>query len=174
MITYIVGDIFQSPAQVLTNPVNCVGVTGKGLALEFKNRYPNLFEDYKASCNRNEVRIGFPYIWENNYVQILNFPTKRHWKETSEIQTIDVGLKYLAENYQKMGIQSLAMPPLGCGLGGLEWSEVYPLIEKYLEDIPDLEVFVYESEALRSLRNSNKKDLERRQKIDSGIAASSP
>lgn len=174
MITYIVGDIFQSSAQVLTNPVNCVGVMGKGLALEFKNRYPNLLEDYKARCNRNEVRLGVPYLWENDSVQILNFPTKRDWKENSVLKYIEDGLKYLAENYQKMGIQSLAMPPLGCGLGGLEWSEVYPLIEKYLRDIPDLEVYVYESEALRSLRNANEKELERRLKDDSGIAASSP
>lgn len=174
MITYVVGDIFQSPAQVLTNPVNCVGVMGKGLALEFKNRYPDLFTDYKARCNRNEVRLGVPYLWENDYGQVLNFPTKGDWKENSVLQNIERGLKYLAENYQRMGIQSLAMPPLGCGLGGLKWSEVFPIIEKYLKDIPDIEVYVYESEVHRSLRNSNEKELEHRQKDDSSIAARSP
>lgn len=143
MVTYVQGDIFQSPAQVLTNTVNCVGVMGKGVALEFKNRYHGLFEDYKALCDNKSVVPGKPYLWENDRVQILNFPTKRHWKDDSRLDDIEAGLKYLAENYINMGIDSLAMPALGCGNGGLQWNDVQPLIDKYLGSIIDLDVYVY-------------------------------
>ncbi len=99
MITYKTGDIFKSNAQVITNTVNCVGVMGKGLALAFKNQFPEMFEDYKAKCDRGEVKPGRPYLWENNNIQILNFPTKRHWKQDSILSDVEDGLKYLAENY---------------------------------------------------------------------------
>lgn len=144
MVTYVQGDIFQSPAQVLTNTVNCVGVMGKGVALEFKNRYEGLFDSYKALCDKNAVIPGKPYLWENDQVQILNFPTKRHWKDDSRLDDIEAGLKYLAANYATMGIDSLAMPALGCGNGGLNWNDVQPLIEKYLGSIIDLDVYVYQ------------------------------
>lgn len=144
MITYVTGDIFKSKAQVITNTVNCVGVMGKGLAYEFKKRYPEMFEDYKKRCEAQEVLPGKPYLWENENVQVLNFPTKRHWREDTRLSDIDDALKFLAENYAQMGITTLALPPLGCGLGGLDWSEVKVLIEKYLGSIIDLEVFVYE------------------------------
>jgi O-acetyl-ADP-ribose deacetylase (regulator of RNase III) len=144
MVTYVQGDIFQSPAQVLTNAVNCVGVMGKGIALEFKNRFVGLFEAYETLCDKGEVKPGQPYLWENDRVQILNFPTKRHWRDDSRIEDIEAGLKFLAENYAKMGIDSLAMPALGCGLGGLSWSDVQPLIDKYLGSIVDLDVYVYQ------------------------------
>jgi O-acetyl-ADP-ribose deacetylase (regulator of RNase III) len=143
MITYVSGNLFHSPAQVLVNTVNCVGVMGKGLALEFKQRYPEMFANYVARCERFEVKPGVPYLWENDEVQVLNFPTKRHWRENSQLADIEAGLQYLAKNYSTMGIATIAMPPLGCGLGGLLWSQVKPLIEKYLSDLP-LEVFVYE------------------------------
>ena len=147
MVTFVNGDIFSSPAQVLTNTVNCVGVMGKGVALEFKNRCPAMFNDYKNRCDRNEVKPGTPYLWEDDSTQVLNFPTKRHWREPSLVQDIVDGLKYLAENYGSMGIQSLAMPALGCGNGGLSWSEVRPLIETYLGPIPDLDVYIYEPQS---------------------------
>ncbi|MCB0367653.1 MAG: macro domain-containing protein [Bdellovibrionaceae bacterium] len=146
MVTYVKGDIFKSPAQVLTNPVNCVGVMGKGLAFAFKNQFPGLFKDYKTRCDNNQVLPGQPYLWESETHQILNFPTKRHWRDKSVLQDIDEGLKFLAENYEQMGIQSLALPALGCGLGGLQWSEVQPLVEQYLGSIPDLDVYVYAPE----------------------------
>ena len=143
MVTYVQGDIFKSPAQVLTNPVNCVGVMGKGVALEFKNRYSGLFADYKTLCDKQEVIPGQPYLWENDSVQVLNFPTKRHWKEDSRLEDIEAGLKYLADNYTHMGIDSIAMPALGCGNGGLNWNDVRLLIDKYLGSIIDLDVYVY-------------------------------
>lgn len=144
MVTFVKGDIFKSPAQVLTNTVNCVGVMGKGVALEFKNRYPQMFSDYKLKCEQGKVMPGHPYLWEGDSAQVLNFPTKRHWRDNSLLQDIEDGLKHLAKSYEQMGIQSLAMPALGCGLGGLNWSVVQPLIVKHLGALPDLDVYVYE------------------------------
>jgi O-acetyl-ADP-ribose deacetylase (regulator of RNase III) len=152
LVTFVRGNIFESSAQVITNTVNCVGVMGAGLALEFKNKFPTMFDGYKIRCQKKEVTPGVPYLWENDSAQILNFPTKRHWKESSLIGDIEDGLKYLAANYQKMGLQSMALPPLGCGLGGLDWQDVKPLVEKYLGPLPDLEVYVYEP-ALASEKN---------------------
>jgi O-acetyl-ADP-ribose deacetylase (regulator of RNase III) len=150
MVTFVKGNIFNSSAQVITNTVNCVGVMGKGIALEFKTRYPEMFLDYKKKCEKREVKPGIPYIWEDEKTQILNFPTKRHWQNQSLIEDIEKGLKYLAENYIQLGIDSLALPPLGCGNGGLEWNQVKPLIEKYLAPIPDFEVYVYEPQSART------------------------
>jgi len=148
MITYLKGNIFDSPAQVVTNTINCVGVMGKGLALEFKSRIPEMYGDYQKRCQNNEVVPGKPYLWENDKVQVLNFPTKRHWKDNSRLEDIEDGLKYLSEHYKEMGIYTLALPPLGCGNGGLKWENVRPLVEKYLGTLSDLEVFVYETSAV--------------------------
>ena len=150
MITYKTGDIFQSNAQVITNTVNCVGVMGKGLALAYKKKFPAMFRDYKARCGKGDVNPGQPYIWEDDKTQILNFPTKRHWKQGSLLSDVEEGLKYLAKNYAQMGISSLALPPLGCGLGGLNWSDVKNLINKYLGPIEDLDVYVYEKTESKS------------------------
>jgi O-acetyl-ADP-ribose deacetylase (regulator of RNase III) len=147
MITFTSGNLFDSNAQVLTNTVNTVGVMGAGIALEFKRRHPPMFEDYRRRCDAGQVRPGEPYLWEDDRVQILNFPTKRDWKNPSRLEDIEAGLRYLAANYRRMGIQSLALPPLGCGLGGLQWQQVRPLIERYLGPLPDLEVYVYEPAA---------------------------
>jgi len=155
VVTFVKGDMFKSPAQVLTNTVNCVGVMGAGLALEFKNRYPMMFEDYKTKCDQGAVKSGQPYLWEDDTAQILNFPTKRDWRNDSVFQDIEDGLKHLASSYPEMGIQSLAMPALGCGLGGLDWSDVKPLIEKYLGPLPDLDVYVYEPQASKSQTRRN-------------------
>ncbi len=170
MITYIEKNIFQSPAQVLTNTVNCVGVMGKGLALEFKNRHPAMFDDYKRRCDRGEVRPGFPYLWENDRAQVLNFPTKRHWRDDSRLEDIEAGLKYLADHYKDMGIYTLALPQLGCGNGGLQWSDVRPLIDKYLANLPDLEVFVYVATAAKSQRGEEEVG-ENRERGGEGLAA---
>lgn len=143
MISYTNGDILQSPAQVITNPVNCVGAMGKGLAEQFKNRYPEMYKDYRARCAQGAVKPGQPYLFENDEVQVLNFPTKRDWREPSRLEDIDAGLAYLAQHYKEMGIYTLALPALGCGLGSLDWNDVEPLIERHLGSLPDLEVFVY-------------------------------
>ncbi len=152
MVTFVKGDIFKSPAQVLTNTVNCVGVMGKGVALEFKNRYPQMFNDYKARCDQGNVKPGQPYLWEDDSAQVLNFPTKRNWRDNSLFQDVEDGLKHLASSYEQMGIQSIAMPALGCGLGGLKWSEVQPLIVKHLGDLPDLDVYVYEPQGAVAIK----------------------
>jgi len=146
LVTFVVGDILKSKAQVLTNTVNCVGVMGKGLALEFKQNFKGLFEDYQVRCKKGLVKPGHPYLWANEETQVLNFPTKRHWQEDSKLEDIEAGLKYLATHFREMGINTLALPPLGCGNGNLSWPDVKELIMKHLADIPDLEVFVYESQ----------------------------
>lgn len=144
MISFVKGDLFQAPAQVLTNAVNCEGVMGAGIALRFKKQFPKMFADYAARCKIGELKIGKPYLYEDDSVQILNFPTKRDWRSPSQLADVEAGLKYLSEHYADMGIYSLAMPALGCGLGGLEWEEVKALISKYLSDLSDLEVVVFE------------------------------
>jgi len=144
MVTFVKGNIFDSPAQVLGNTVNTTGVMGKGIALDFKQRFPAMFEDYVKRCKQGNVQLGKPYVWEDDRVQILNFPTKSHWKSRSQLKDIETGLQYLVAHYDDWGIASMALPPLGCGNGGLRWEDVRSLIEKYLGAIPDLEVFVYE------------------------------
>jgi O-acetyl-ADP-ribose deacetylase (regulator of RNase III) len=143
MITFVEGNLFDSPAQVLTNTVNTVGVMGKGIALNFKNSYPEMFLDYKNRCKQGLVRIGEPYLWENDEVQILNFPTKENWRNNSKLEYVEKGLQYLRDNYQAMGICTLALAPLGCGNGGLYWPDVKALMIKYLGPLPGLEVFAY-------------------------------
>jgi len=144
LITFVQGNLFDSSAQVLTNTVNTVGVMGKGIALEFKRRYPAMFASYQKRCSDHAVHPGVPYLWENDASMILNFPTKDHWRGNSKLEYIESGLKWLATSYQELGIHTIAMPPLGCGNGGLNWREVRPLMERYLAPLTDLEVFVYE------------------------------
>ncbi len=159
MITFISGNIFESPAQVITNTINCVGVMGKGLALEYKKKFPQMFEDYKLKCRNGQVKPGEPYIWENEEIQILNFPTKRHWRAKSRLEDISSGLDFIVNNYEKWGIYTLAIPALGCANGGLNWKDVRNLMIKHLADIPDLEVFAYEPRAVsRSFLPHDDKD----------------
>ncbi|GAB6267643.1 MAG: hypothetical protein STSR0002_03830 [Smithella sp.] len=135
----LIGDIFKSQSQTIINTVNCVGIMGKGIAAEFKKRYPEMFEDYTARCKRGEVRPGVPYLYSTLFPpQIINFPTKSHWRAASRVEDIERGLKLLAANYKEWGIESIAVPPLGCGNGQLLWETVGPLIYKYLNklDIP--------------------------------------
>lgn len=144
MITkIIIGDITKSSAQTVINTVNCVGVMGKGIAFEFKKKYPDMFRDYKEKCKNNEVVLGKPYIYKELFQQwIINFPTKKHWRSISKISDIELGLKYLVEHYSEWKVQSLAVPPLGCGNGQLDWQEVGPIIFKALDKI-DIPVEVY-------------------------------
>jgi len=135
----LIGDILQSKVQTIVNTINCVGVMGKGIALEFKNKFPEMYEDYLQRCQRGEVRPGIPYLYRSLLSpQIINFPTKDHWKSVSKISDIDRGLAYLQRHYQEWGVTSLAIPPLGCGNGQLEWRQVGPLIYRYTRqmDIP--------------------------------------
>ncbi|MHC4573065.1 MAG: type II toxin-antitoxin system antitoxin DNA ADP-ribosyl glycohydrolase DarG [Planctomycetota bacterium] len=125
----LIGDILKSKAQTLVNTVNCVGIMGKGIALEFKNRFPEMFKDYTRRCERNEIHIGHPYIYKSLLgPQIVNFPTKEHWKSVSKVNDIERGLDYLLAHYEQWGVTSIAIPPLGCGNGQLDWRVVAPLI----------------------------------------------
>jgi len=142
MFKALIGDLFASDAQTLCNTVNCVGVMGKGVALEFKKRYPRMAKDYAVRCAQNEVRLGEPYLYRDTDVWILNFPTKGHWRSSSRIADVEKGLDYLAANAVAWGVTSLALPPLGCGNGGLAWSEVGPLIYAKLKGLP-INVEVY-------------------------------
>ena len=171
MITYKTGNLLQSSAQVLTNTVNCVGVMGKGIALQFKNNFPEMFEDYKKKCDKGEVKLGQPYLWDNGKVQILNFPTKGHWKENSHLENIEAGLKYLAENYESMGINSVSLPPLGCGNGGLQWKDVKNLINKHLGCLDMLDVYVYETFEEVQTDKSNSSVLKQSSSRDDGMVA---
>jgi O-acetyl-ADP-ribose deacetylase (regulator of RNase III)/uncharacterized protein YwgA len=131
--------MFDSKAQTLVNTVNCVGVMGKGIALEFKRRFPQAFTDYETRCRRREVKLGRPYLYKSVILPwILQFPTKQHWRMVAKLDDIVRGLEYLLENYKKWGIESLAVPPLGCGQGQLEWRIVGPTLYRYLRkmDIP--------------------------------------
>jgi len=139
MVNVIMGDMFESKAQTLVNTVNCVGIMGKGIALEFKKRFPDMFEDYVKRCEAKQVRLGRPYLFKRMFPPwILNFPTKDHWRSVSRLQDIEEGLRYLRQHYKQWGIISLAVPPLGCGHGQLEWRVVGPTLYRYLKtlDIP--------------------------------------
>jgi len=133
MVTVRVGNIFDSRCQTLVNTVNCVGVMGKGLALEFKKRFPDMYEDYVRRCERNEVRLGEPYLFRRLLPPwILNFPTKDHWRSVARLDDIIRGLDFVARHYRSWGIESLAVPPLGCGEGKLDWRVVGPTLFREL------------------------------------------
>lgn len=138
-----IGDLFSSKAKTLVNTVNCVGVMGKGIALEFKKKYPKMFAEYEQLCSRKELQPGKPYYYSDLYgSSIINFPTKDHWRSPSKLSYIVSGLDWFRENYQKYGIESVAFPPLGCGNGGLPWTVVGPLMYSKLFDLP-IEIEIY-------------------------------
>lgn len=135
----LIGDILKSNCQTLVNTVNCVGIMGKGIALEFKKRFPEMFEEYFHRCENGDVHLGIPYLYKTLLPpHIINFPTKDHWKSVSKMEDIERGLENILMNYRKWGVTSLAVPPLGCGNGQLEWNAVGPLIYRKLKgmDIP--------------------------------------
>ena len=143
MITYVVCDLFASPAQTLVNTVNTVGVMGKGIAKDFKAIYPEMFARYQQLCERGQFDIGqlWPYRTSNKLV--LNFPTKKHWRSPSRPEYIEAGLKTFAGKHHLYGVTSISFPLLGCGNGELDWeSQVRPLMERYLSKLP-IDVFIH-------------------------------
>ena len=124
-------DIFHSNKQVLVNPINTKGVMGKGLAKKYKDNFPEMFQEYQLLCQAKKVVIGQPYLYKGER-WILNFPTKDDWRQPSNIEYIRSGLEYLIEHVEEWGITSMAFPALGCGLGGLQWKDVYPVMMTYL------------------------------------------
>ena len=133
MVKVQIGDLFKSQSQTLVNTVNCEGVMGKGIALEFKKRFPDMFSDYLKRSELQQVRLGEPYLYKSlSHQWILNFPTKDRWRMATKLEDIVRGLKYLLAHYEKWGISSLAVPPLGCGQGQLEWRVVGRTLYLYL------------------------------------------
>ena len=132
-----IGNLFESKATTLVNTINCVGVMGKGIALEFKNRYPAMFSEYAELCRAGSVKPGIPYYYQDLIgTSILNFPTKDHWRSPSKLSYVISGLDWFRNNYESLGITSIAFPPLGCGNGGLPWHIVGPLMYSKLNDLP--------------------------------------
>ncbi|WP_407977634.1 macro domain-containing protein (plasmid) [Brucella pseudogrignonensis] len=150
-ITFKTGDLFSESVEALVNTVNCVGVMGKGVALEFKNRWPENYKEYKALCAVKGLRPGKVFIHENNRLFgengpkfLVNFPTKDNWRSKSKISYVSDGLDALADELNRLKIKSIAMPPLGCGNGGLDWNEVKPLIKSKLSGLTNVEIVVFE------------------------------
>jgi O-acetyl-ADP-ribose deacetylase (regulator of RNase III) len=144
------GNLLEAEAEALVNTVNCVGVMGRGIALQFKLAYPDNFKAYLRACNAKEVQPGRMLVTDTEQLVnprfIINFPTKRHWKGKSRIEDIEAGLPALVCEIKRLGIRSVAVPPLGCGNGGLDWDQVRPRIEAAFGEIPDVHVLLFELE----------------------------
>ena len=142
MLTYLKGNLLSSPAQVQVNTVNTVGVMGKGIALQFKKKYPEMFTAYQRVCEKQQLDTGKLYLWKSPEKWVLMFPTKKHWRNPSRMEYIESGLQKFVNNYERLGIESIAFPKLGCGNGGLEWSAVKLIMEKYLRPLP-ISIYIY-------------------------------
>jgi O-acetyl-ADP-ribose deacetylase (regulator of RNase III) len=148
MMEFTTGDILDATTEALVNTVNCVGIMGRGIALQFKNDFPENFKAYEMACKRHEVQPGRMFVYSTELMNgpkfIINFPTKRHWRGKSRIEDIEAGLLALRYEIESRQIRSVAIPPLGSGLGGLDWKQVRPLIERTLQGLDDVRVIVYE------------------------------
>ncbi len=153
---FVKGNLLEATTEALVNTVNTVGVMGKGIALQFKEQFPQNFKAYREACKAGNLDIGKLLPVKENTLAgeqwIINFPTKRDWKEKSKLAYIEAGLQDLVRLLDSLHIKSIALPPLGCGLGGLDWAEVRPLIDQYLGNLTEVEVIVYEpNEAIKAL-----------------------
>lgn len=143
MIEFVKGNILDSTAQTLVCPVNCVGIMGAGLAKQFKKRFPLIESRYKFVCALEQLRPGRVLINKKQEPWVLLFVTKRHWREESRIEYIEMGLETLVKEYEDLGIKSIAFPKLGCGLGKLNWSEIRPIMISQLETVK-IPIFIYD------------------------------
>jgi O-acetyl-ADP-ribose deacetylase (regulator of RNase III) len=147
MIQYVTGNLLQANVEALINTVNCVGIMGKGIALQFKQAFPANFDAYAKACQQQQIQIGKMFVFNTDAILnprfIINFPTKKHWRGKSELHFIEQGLTDLKKIIQERHIQSIAIPPLGCGNGGLDWEIVKPLIENAFIDLADVLIYVY-------------------------------
>lgn len=144
---FVHGNIIEAKVDALVNPVNCVGVMGRGLALQFKRAFPANFLAYKTACDSGNLLPGQVFVFQTGWDvprYIVNFPTKRHWRDRSRIEDIEAGLASLANEITRRPIRSVAIPPLGCGLGGLSWDEVKPRIISAIDQIDDVHAFLFE------------------------------
>ncbi|WP_413990433.1 macro domain-containing protein [Labrys okinawensis] len=150
------GDLLEQRVDAIVNTVNTVGVMGKGIALQFKRKWPNNFKAYEAACKRGEVVPCKMFIFDNGQLAepkfIINFPTKRHWRQPSRFSDIKCGLEDLVKQVKALQIRSIAIPPLGCGNGGLDWAEVRPLIESAFAQTPNVDAFLFPPNATDSVR----------------------
>lgn len=148
MIKLMRGDILKADVEALVNTVNCMGVMGRGIALQFSKAFPENSKIYKYACDKKQLHPGMMLVCDLNRFEnpryVINFPTKRHWKGKSRIEDIEAGLKALIEEVRQRKIHSIAVPPLGCGLGGLNWEQVRPMIENAFETLPNVNVLLYE------------------------------
>lgn len=148
MIEFLHGDILRADAQALVNTVNCVGYMGRGIALQFRRAFPSNFKVYERECKQGAMEPGKMLIVETGQLTgpkyIVNFPTKRHWRGKSRIEDIEAGLDALVADVKRLGIRSIAIPPLGCGLGGLDWADVRPRIERAFAPLTEVTVLIYE------------------------------
>lgn len=148
MIELSQGNLLTAPVEALVNTVNTEGVMGKGIALQFRQAYPEMFRAYEKACERREVSLGKMHLFDRGGLDgnprwIINFPTKGHWRSSSKLADVAAGLADLVGHIRTLGIRSIALPPLGCGNGGLNWSDVYPLIESAFAGLPEVAVHVY-------------------------------
>lgn len=157
MINLTSGDILKSKAEAIVNTVNCVGVMGRGIALQFKKAYPENFKFYAAACKQYGVKPGKIFVVETGSLigpkYILNFPTKRHWKDKSRMEDIESGLIDLVHVIKQYDIKSIAIPPLGCGLGGLQWDVVLPKIQQSLQGLSSVAISIYEPKGAPDAQN---------------------
>ena len=157
MLEIVSGDLLSDTSAALVNPVNCVGVMGKGLALQFKNRWPDCFARYAAVCARGELQPGKLHVCQisvNPVRYVINFPTKRHWRDASRIEDIALGLQALINTVRHYGMKSIALPALGCGLGGLRWEDVLPPLKRTSELLPGVVVRVYAPQGAVSVKTN--------------------
>ena len=148
MIELTKGNLLEAPAEALVNTVNTAGVMGKGIALQFKQAYPQMFRAYERACKAGEVKLGKVQMFDLGGLVggprwIINFPTKGHWRAGSRMADVEAGLQGLVATIKRLHIRSIAVPPLGCGNGGLDWNEVRPLIEAAFADLPGVRVLVF-------------------------------
>jgi O-acetyl-ADP-ribose deacetylase (regulator of RNase III) len=143
MLLYHRTSLLESTAQTVVNTVNCVGVMGKGLAAEFKKKFPDMFKTYKSICESGLLEPGKLWLRKADEQWILNFPTKLHWRNPSKLEWIESGLHKFTQEYDQRGITDIAFPRLGCGNGGLDWEEVRPMMEHYLSKLP-IRVYIHD------------------------------
>lgn len=148
MITYTTGNLLEAPVEAVVNTVNTVGVMGKGIALMFKERFPEAFMEYQSACKKDEVKVGQMFLSYNPEFSgpryIIHFPTKQHWRNPTKQEWVKTGLVALKELIINKQMKSIAIPPLGCGNGGLKWEQVKPMIESELADLHEVEIVIYE------------------------------
>src|SRR5258708_15451641 len=163
-LQYQKGDIFEAQTQVIVNTVNCQGVMGKGLALAFKQKYPDMFKVYQQECKAGKLGIGRPTLYQGSTPWILNFPTKDSWRAASKLEYLEKGLEFLVAHYKNAGIKSIAFPKLGAQNGKLSWDDVGPLMARYLSQL-DIDVYIYIAEGDREYQYDPLQDSKAKERI---------